>query len=188
MEKKIERIGLGGAGYYDSKTNTFVIIKQPFGKNFNLKQIVTYMNENGFTTYGNRPIKPEQCTGGNGCEVYYKGLKFYIYLNNKGVKKIGPNRFTYNCEAYKIINKIIKLVNSFGVYTVDKKKVRIINKHGEIESKRLPKLDTNYIYGNTLFQNKDDAKEFANKLLIINGVNCSVTNMVDYWNKTIQVD
>ena len=59
MEKKIERIGLGGAGYYDSKTNTFVIIKQPFGKNFNLKQIVTYMNENGFTTYGNRPIKPD---------------------------------------------------------------------------------------------------------------------------------
>lgn len=154
---------------------------------FNLDKIVQYMNNLGFTSYGSRKIKPEQCTGGKGCEVYYKGLKFYVYINKKNIKKIGENTFNCNNDAYKIIRKMARLANCFGVYTLDKRnKVRIIDKDGNIVKKRLPKLNAKYRYSNILFDSRAEAEDFANKLLITNGVSCSVTNMVNYWNKTIQ--
>lgn len=190
-EKEIIPFGNKGEGYFDRELNKFIITKKPIEKHFNLKEIVDYLNKKGFTTYGDRPIKPEQCTGGKGCEVYYKGLKFYVYINERDVRKIGPNRFRYNDEAYKIINKIIRLINAFGIYTIKGKKnkeIKIIDKEGNVLSKRLPKLSADYIYGGILFENKAEALEYANKLLLNNGVNCSVTNMVAYWNKTIQVD
>lgn len=194
MDRQIICFGNGGEGYIDNK-NTFIITKEPpvigSTKYYDLDKIVKYMNDNGFTTYGDRPIKPEQCTGGKGCEVYYKGLKFYIYVNDRNVRKIGPNRFRYNDEAYRIIRKIIRLSNAFAVYTIKGKKnkiVKVIDKEGKVLSKRLPKLDTNFRYADILFENKAEALEYANKLVLNNGVNCSVTNMVAYWNKTIQLD
>ena len=198
MEKRLQKFGNGGLGYYDKQKNTFIVVKQPYKNEFNLKEIVKYLNEKGFTTSEHREIKPEQCTGGNGLAVFYKGIGFYIYLNDKKVRKIHTNEFKYNYEAYKIINKIVRLINSFVVVTETKGRIRAINKKGKVLPKRLPKLKADYIYGDTVFENKDDALNYNNKLQlnenqqdayekVKNGIHCSVTNMVAYWNKTVHV-
>ena len=86
----------------------------------------------------------------------------------------------------------VAALKSFFNYLTFKEKLLDKNPTVELEtpklSKRLPKLSADYIYGGILFENKAEALEYANKLLLNNGVNCSVTNMVAYWNKTIQVD
>lgn len=188
MEKDLQKFGNGGLGYFDKQKNAFVVVKQPFKNEFNLDEVVKYLNQKGFTTYEHREIKPEQCTGGNGLGVFYKGIGFYIYLNDKRIRKIHTNRFQYNYEAYRIINKIVRLINSFVIITnkTKGKVIRAIDKNGNIVKNRLPKLQTDYIYGNILFENKQDALDFSNKLQL-NGIDCSVTNMVAYWNKTIQI-
>lgn len=183
----MDQLSLFNNGYYVKETNTFVMTK-PL-KHFELKEILDYMNKLGFRTTQNRYIKPEQCTGGKGCEVYINGIKFFIYMNNKDVRKIHTNRFRYNDEAYRIIRKIKRLAYGYVLYYIKGKKrktIVTIDKDGN-DTKYIKKFSANTIYSNIVFDNYEDALTHSNKLKLNNGLDCSIMSLADYWNKNVQI-
>ena len=187
----MEQLSIFENGIYNKETNTFIMTKPPkvTSKHFNINEIIAYMNKLGFRTTRDREIKPEQLTGGHGCDIYINGIKFFIYINKKDIRKIHNNPFRYNNEAYQIIRKIKRLAYGYILYTVKgkkNKKIVPIDKNGN-KTGYINKFDANMIYGNIVFDNYDEALAHSNKLKLNNGIDCSVTSLANYWNKNIQI-
>lgn len=154
-----------------------------------LKRFVNMLAELGIKSGDGYFIRPEQLTDGKGVKANCNGLKFYIYLNSKDVRKIASNEFYSMDDARKILRKIVRLCYCYMI--IDEKK-NIIDKCGNKYSRKtnkgttkmLKKLDTSVIYSNILYEDLDLAKSECNKLNK-NNSNFKVVTTVDYWNKTI---
>lgn len=175
--------------YYNNNYINTIRYNQRRCNNIELKKFVNLLSELGIKNGDGYFIRPEQLTDGKGVKAICNGLPFYVYMNDKGIKKIASNEFETIEDARKILRKIIRLSYCYMIidkdkYVIDKNGNKYERKIGKKHTKMMKKLDTSVIYSNILYDDLEQAEIECNKLNK-NSSNFTVVTTVDYWNKAI---